>query len=502
MNAIAPILHFGRTRRSWPALIEGDRIVSYGQLAELIRRTASHLEDLGLCHRDQVGLCLKDNIDHVIALLAVVHAGGVAVPLDWRARAKENADFIDALPLTTVLAEEDARLPDNCRKIRLNSEWHRAVACADANRGQSSGWDDPFVISATSGSTGAPKFTLMTHLQYHFAMCGMFELMALAGCHRFLCTLPLYYSGGRNSCIAHLLRGDCVVLYPSLFTPDEYSGLVTKHGITVGVIVPSVVRQLLAGVKTEPMLPQLSKLFCTGAPLYPEEKRAAVQKLSANFYERYGTAETLAISVLKPDDFIERVESVGQPHSLAEIEIVDDNGSPVPTGEVGRLRFRGPGLGTPLIAAAEEKSFRDGWFYPGEIGRLDEAGYIFLHGRTSDVIIRSGAKIYPAEVEKILLEFAGVAEAAVLGELGRDNEEFVVAFVVPNGGVTTAELLTHCRARLTPHKVPQSIRLIDHLPRNTAGKVDKRALVRCLDDRAAAPKQGVILADEKREAAK
>jgi acyl-coenzyme A synthetase/AMP-(fatty) acid ligase len=472
-----------------PALIEGDRAVSYGELADLIRRTASHLGTLGFRRGDQIGLCLKDNIDHMIALLAVVHAGGVAVPFDWRARATENAHFIDVLSLATVLAEEDARLPDGCRRIPLDLEWHRAVSSAAAIRESSSDWNDPFLISATSGSTGAPKFTLMTHLQYHFAMCGMFELMGLAGSHRFLCTLPLYYSGGRNSCIAHLLRGDCVVLYPSLFTPAEYFSLVSRHEITVGVVVPSVVRQLIAKVTTEPMLPQLSKLFCTGAPLYPEEKRAAAQKLSAQFYERYGTAETLAISILKPDDFIERADSVGQPHSLAEVEIVDENGGQMPSGEIGRLRFRGPGLGTPLVAGAEENSFRNGWFYPGEIARLDEAGYIFLHGRSSDVIIRSGAKIYPAEVEKVLLEHAGVVEAAVLGELGQKNDESVIAFVVSNGNVATGELLAHCRARLTPHKVPQSIRFLDHLPKNTAGKIDKKELARHLHDPAVAPKQ-------------
>jgi acyl-coenzyme A synthetase/AMP-(fatty) acid ligase len=481
MNAIAPILHFGRTGRNCPALVEGDATVSYGELAERIRRAASHLRNLGFGRGDQIGLCLKDNVDHIVALLAAVHIGAVAVPLDWRARATENAHFLDALPLAAVLAAEDARLPDGCSTIRLDAEWRRAAALADAECEASCGWDDAFAISATSGSTGAPKFTRMTQLQYHFAMCGMFELMGLAGRHRFLCALPLYYSGGRNSCLAHLLRGDCVVLYPSLFTPAEYRDLVERHRITVGVVVPSVVRQLLAKATNEPMLPQLAKLFCTGAPLHAEEKRAAARKLSANFHERYGTAETLAISILRPDDFLDRAESVGQPHSLAEIGIADEHGKPMPAGEIGRLRFRGPGLGTPLAAQAEEKSFRDGWFYPGEIARLDEDGYIFLHGRSSDVILRSGAKIYPAEVERALIEHAGVVEAAVLGRLGRDKEESVVAFVVSSGPLPIGDLLAHCRARLTPHKVPQSIRFLDQLPRNTAGKVDKRELAKLFD---------------------
>ncbi len=326
----------------------------------------------------------------------------------------------------------------------------------------------------------------MTHLQYFFAIVGMFELMGLAGRHRFLCTLPLYYSGGRNSCLAHLLRGDCVVFYPSLFSPREYLDLVIRCEISVGALVPSVLRQLLATGGDGPMLPTLAKLFCTGAPLYPEEKRAAARRLTPQFHERYGTAETLAISVLRPEDFEDRAESVGQPHSLAEIEIVDENDRPLPPGEAGRLRFRGPGMGSPLPGQAAESNFSQGWFYPGEIARVDQSGYIFLEGRTSDVIMRSGAKIYPAEVERVLLEHPAVVEAAVLGHSGADREERVMAFVVLQGVASPGEILAHCRSRLTPHKVPQSIHLLAQLPRNTSGKVDKKALVSSLEGAARA----------------
>jgi long-chain acyl-CoA synthetase len=311
-------------------------------------------------------------------------------------------------------------------------------------------------------------------------VAGMWELMGLAGSHRFLCTLPLYYSGGRNSCMAHLLRGDCVVLYSSLFDSAEYLDVVNRQRITAGMVVPSMVRQLLATDGREPLLPGLSKLFCGGAPLHAVEKREAVRKLTPNFHERYGTAETLLISLLRPEDFAHKADSVGQPHSLAEIEVVDENNLPLPGGDVGRLRFRGPGMGSPLPEQTSETSFHDGWYYPGEIARVDEAGYIFLQGRTSDVIIRSGAKVFPAEVEAALLEHPGVVEAAVLGRRGDDNEEAVMAFVVPRGMLQAGELLAHCRRRLTPHKVPREIHFLQELPKNTAGKIDKTALAKCL----------------------
>jgi acyl-coenzyme A synthetase/AMP-(fatty) acid ligase len=481
MNVVARILHFATTRADEAALVEGDRSVTFGELAGLVCRTACHMAALGLSRGGRIGLCLKDTSNHVIALLAAARLGAVPVPLDCRARPAENARFIDALGLNYVLAEPDARLPGDCRVISLDDQWHRQVSRAHGEVDGSVDWNDPFIISATSGSTGAPKFTLMTHLQYHFATAGMFELMALTGRHRFLCALPLYYSGGRNSCLAHLLRGDCVVLYPSLFSPAEYVNVIARQRITVATVVPSVVRQLLAIAGDDALLPGLAALFCTGAPLYVPEKRRAVRALTPNFHERYGTAETLALSILRPADFAHRAESVGQPHSLVEIEVVDDSDRPLAHGSSGRLRIRGPGVGTPLPGQATEANFHGGWYYPGEIACLNAAGYIFLQGRTSDVIIRNGAKIFPAEIESTLGEHPGVLEAAVLGHRGPDNEEIVVAFVVSDPKLAAGELLAHCRTRLTPHKIPRQFHFLAQLPRNTAGKVDKAALARLLD---------------------
>jgi acyl-coenzyme A synthetase/AMP-(fatty) acid ligase len=305
----------------------------------------------------------------------------------------------------------------------------------------------------------------------------MIELMDLAGHHRFLCTLPLYYSGGRNSCLVHLMRGDSVVLYPSLFGPEEYVDQLIRHQITVAALVPSSIRQLLASPACHyPAMRSLHRLFSTGATLHPEEKHEAVRKLSPLFFERYGTAETLAISVLRPDRMAAKASSVGRPHSLVQIEIVDDSNNVLAPGEEGRMRIRGKGTAAPLAEQPDESRFLEGWFYPGEIAHLDEDGFIFLHGRTSDVIIRSGAKIYPGEVERVLLEHPAIIESAVIGHPAGAADQDLVAFVVPSATLSLGEVLAHCRSRLAPHKVPRAIRFLDQLPRNTAGKVDKLAL--------------------------
>jgi acyl-coenzyme A synthetase/AMP-(fatty) acid ligase len=485
VNVVAPVLHAGRTRPDAIALVEGERVTSYGALVELVRRTSAHLTELGVRRGDRIGLCLKDTTDHIVTMLALAYIGAVVVTLDWRAPPAENARLVAGLGLARLITEPGTRaggsgdlseVPALC----LDEDWHHAVARAERLAGSSELSHEPFAISATSGSTGTPKFTQMSHVQYYFAVVAMWELMGLAGPHRFLSNLPLYYSGGRNSCLAHLMRGDAVVLYPSLFGPDEYIEVVARHAITTAAVVPSMVRQLLASSGDGPLLPGLTALFCSGAPLYPEEKREAVRRLTAHFHERYGTAETLAISVLRPADFAARPSSVGQSHSLAELEIVDENHAVMPYGGVGQLRIRAPGMGSPLPGTAAEANFRKGWFYPGEVARLDEAGYIFLQGRSSEVIMRSGAKTYPAEVEATLLEHAGILEAAVVGERGPDNEESVIAFVVAKGPLEAVELLAHCRMRLTPHKVPRRFHFLNELPRKTSGKVDKLALSTCL----------------------
>jgi len=179
--------------------------------------------------------------------------------------------------------------------------------------------------------------------------------------------------------------------------------------------------------------------------------------------------------MLRPENFADRAGSVGQPHSLIQASIADDDGQPVALGDPGRLRFRGPGVASPLPGPAEA-NFRDGWFYPGELARIDERGFIFLEGRVSDVIIRNGAKIHPAEVESVLLQHPGVIEAAVLARGRPDQDQTIVAFAVVREATTAGQLIAHCRTRLSPHKVPREFYFLSEFPRNTAGKTDKMAL--------------------------
>ena len=334
---------------------------------------------------------------------------------------------------------------------------------------------------ASSGTTGLPKFTLATHVQLYLHAVAYLEIVPPTRRQRFLVTLPHYFSAGRLVCLAHLMRGDTLILHPSLFTAAEYIRAVNRHKVTAGFIVPSGVRQLFAIAEPDkPLFPDLEVLICGGAPLFPDEKREALHKLTPKFHEMYGAAAIGPMSALRPQDLIERPTSAGRPFLLVDVEVVDEDGHPLGPDVAGRLRCRGLGLTSPVAGigeAPDTADFRDGWHYPGEVAALDASGYIHLQGRSSEVIFRGGAKIFPAEVEAALQAHDAVAEAAVVGRVGADQQQELIAYVVARRAVAAGELLAHCRTRLTAFKVPREIRIVTELPRNSSGKLDKRALL-------------------------
>lgn len=461
------------------ALVDPDRTITYGELAQLVCSTAAHLASLGVRRGDQVGLCLKDDWRHAVALLAVARLGAAFVQIDWRSRPAEKARIADACDFRLVLTLPGADIGANCPSVALDSGWDRRVAAADSSRSVPDGGHDAFAILASSGTTGLPKFTVATHLQYYFRLANYREAMPSGKRRRYLSTLSMSFSAGRVAFLSHLLYGDTLIFYPAMFSAAEFVEAVSRHEASVAYVVPSALRQLLAIAETDkPLLPGLDVLLTAGAPLFPDEKREIFRKLTPNFHEIYGATAIGPMSLLRPQDMLERPESVGRPFPLVDIEVVDDNDRPVAAGETGRLRCRGPALTSPVQGHAAAGDFRDGWHYPGELAALDKSGYLHLHGRTSEVVFRGGAKIFPTEIEAVLQAHHSVAEAAVIARASTGNEQELVAYVVAGAPVAAGQLLAHCRRRLTPYKVPREIHIVSELPRNASGKLDKRALAK------------------------
>lgn len=464
------------------ALQDGDRRWDFLALNAEAARFAGALRDAGLGPGDRIGVALRDTADHLIARLAAGRAGIAVVPMDWRLPLPERARVAGNFRLAAVLTEPHGTL-DGVRCIPVDDTWQARVASA----AELPFVDDPglpLVLNLSSGTTGAPKAAVVTHGNYtqrirnNVAACG-----PLAGL-RYLSVSPLYFSAGSHFCLMTLLQGGAVILYPPMFGPEEYVDAVREHEATMGFLVPTVLRWLLAlPAGQSPLLPSLKLLIAAASPLTADERQQIVSRLTPNFYDMYGSAGGGNISILRPSEIAAHADTVGRAVGDVQLQVVDDADRPLPAGAVGLVRLRGAGVATAWFdtadtagapAAQRTERVTEGWLYTGDLGALDADGYLTLHGRADDVILRGGANIYPDVVEAALRRCPGVGDAAVVGRPVAGADPEILAFVVAaEGGPAPTEqaLLTHCRTVLPAWMLPAEVRIVDDLPRTTSGKV-------------------------------
>ncbi|MEO7937818.1 MAG: fatty acid--CoA ligase family protein, partial [Burkholderiaceae bacterium] len=242
-------------------------------------------------------------------------------------------------------------------------------------------------------------------------------------------------------------------------------------------------RLLACAPEAREPLRRLQLLISSGAPLQPKERSAIRADLCARFYEYYASTEGGGVTLCTPEDFDRHLTSVGRAIHGVEVGIVDASDGPVAVGDVGRLRYRGPGVADAFFNDPEQTQlhFRDGWFYPGDLAQQDAQGYLYLRGRSNDTVIRGGVNIYPSEVEATLMQLPRLLDCSVFGIADADLGERLACAWVGEPGLTQGELETHCRNLLTRYKLPSVWLRLDELPRNSAGKVLKSRLMEMVE---------------------
>ena len=483
MNLSGTLPLHARTRASHPAIIAGERVITYGELDPQVGRTASHLKALGLGSGDLLGVCLGDHADHVTVLLAAARLGVAVLPMDWHWTPAERQRIVDVFQPKAVMIEADAAAIAGVPIHRRDVNWHDAVVGAIPQVDGPDDTDMPLVLALSSGTTALPKGPMISHANMLARFRGHWVSLGFNQHDRFALTTPLYYGGGRGFVLSYLFIGGTIVMFPPPFKPGDLVETVEQRSVNRVFLVPTQIRRLLAMARGDGLLfPRVDNLISSGATLSPEEREAVRNQLTPNFTDYYSSTEGGGITVQPAADQDRHPRSVGRPSFLTEVEIVDEGHRRKPAGEAGRIRYRGPGValgfyGNPEPGSTASAFFRDGWFYPGDVGEMNEEGYLFLRGRAKDMIIRGGANIYPSDVELVLQTHPAVEEAAVVGRPSTEYGEEVAAFVIAHGTVDGPELIAHCRERLARHKVPRDVFLVDDLPRNSTGKVLKAALV-------------------------
>ncbi|GHC67496.1 class I adenylate-forming enzyme family protein [Limoniibacter endophyticus] len=473
MNLAEAITINAKARPDHIAIIEGSRVLTYAQLDTHIRSQAGRLHAKGIRPGDLVGLCLGDTTEHIVNLYALAYMGAVILPMDVRWTNAERQRVSDHFQAKLVLVEQDSdrfgtvetvaldKLPKNGEEPVLRT-----------------GNEIPLLLSLSSGTTGRPKGPRITHYQMLRRFWTHWINLALNSNARYVSATPLYFGGGRTFAMSVLFAGGTLVLFPPPFQPDALCRELARVDATSVFLVPTQLRKLLE-LPRETLVPfgRLDLLICSGAPLDTAE-RVAIDNLCPNFVEYYASTEGGGVTLGTRQTRAKQPDSVGIPVFGVSVEVVGDDHIPLPPGQIGRLRYRGPGVATGYYNDEEagEDAFRDGWFYPGDLAEIDASGHVSLRGRSKDMILRGGINIYPGDIETILREHDDVNEASVVGwKAGLMGEE-IAAFVVGTRPLEQAELEAWCKERLAPYKVPRIFIQVEDLPRNSSGKVLKTQL--------------------------
>jgi acyl-CoA synthetase (AMP-forming)/AMP-acid ligase II len=483
MNLADALDIHARARPDHPAIIHGAERLHHAGFARQVRQTAAHLLALGLQPGAIVGLCLPDDIAHVVLIYALARAGIVMLPMDCRWTIVEQTNVAVHFGASAVLAPAAQAPIGDVTLIAVDAAWHAAVAQAPADLAFSSDGEAPLLLSLSSGTTGRPKGPMIAHRHMLRRFWTHWINLGLNSQDRYICATPLYFGGGRTFTLSVLFSGGTVILLPPPHQPADLLAEMARHDATSLFLVPTQIRRLLElpAAETAP-LRRLNLLLSSGSALHPAERSAIRATLCPRFFEYYASTEGGGVSLLTPEDQVMYADSVGRPIFAVDVEVVDDSDMPLPPGQIGALRYRGPGVadGFHNDPEASREAFRHGWFYPGDLGEIDARGYVFLRGRRKDMIIRGGVNIYPGEIEAVLTSHPSVRDAAALGRPSARLGEEVAVFVVVQAPVPAEALIAWCRERLAPYKVPVHIVFIAALPRNSSGKVLKLELAALL----------------------
>ncbi len=502
MNLATWVERNGRRLRERPALAVGNRVhATWGEMAARVAAVAGGCrEHLGLSPGDRVAIVMSNRPEYLVAQFGAWHAGLVAVPVNARLHREEIAYVLEHSGTSVVLVDDEhaevvGPLVDRVASLGAvvtapGPEWDRLVASAPVPLLEA-GRDDAAWLFYTSGTTGRPKGATLTHGNLLMASLSYFADIAPVGAgDSVLHAAPLSHGSGLYG-LPHVAKG-AVSVFPPAGALDG-AGLLDVLGHWPGLsffAAPIMVKRLAADpALADADLGALKTVIYGGAPMYLTDLEQALKTFGPRLAQIYGQGETpMTITGLSVADHAEtehprwreRMQSVGFPRTDVEVRVVDEHDREVPQGEPGEVAVRGgvvmAGYWEQPEATAE--TLRGGWLHTGDVGSVDEEGYLTLHDRSKDLIISGGMNIYPREVEEALMTHPGVQAAAVVGRADPEWGESVVAFVVAADGSapTVEELDRTCTDRIARFKRPKEYHLVDALPTNNYGKVLKREL--------------------------
>jgi malonyl-CoA/methylmalonyl-CoA synthetase len=464
-------------RRDHPALEFQGVSYSFGDIDARSNRLAQLLAQRGLKSGDRLCVYLANCLEIIDLYLACVKLGVIFVPINILYRERELAHILADAEPAAVVSETDFPSP---APIWNPLDLTRAAADLPNHRPQVSlDGDVAAGIIYTSGTTGVSKGAILTHNNFAANALSLLTCWQISSADRFLLTLPLFHVHGLGNGLHCWLISGCRTRLLERFEHQKAADEFLDFRPTLFFGVPAMYVRLLDFPPVQAReIGGFVRLFVSGsAPLPAQIFEEFRERFGHAVLERYGMSETL-MNISNPYVGERRPGSVGVPLPGVSVRLLDSEGQPVAAGEVGEVHLKGPNVfaGYWRRDEATQAAFVGEYFRTGDIATCSPDGYYTLSGRKSDLIISGGFNIYPREIEEFLQEQEGVAEAAVAAAPDRVRGEVAVAYIVTTRAIDPADLEAICREKLASFKVPRSFILIDKLPRNALGKVQKHLL--------------------------
>jgi acyl-CoA synthetase (AMP-forming)/AMP-acid ligase II len=477
----------------------GPRTLSYAQLAETVSRIAGGLTALGARPGDRVALLVPGSIAYVASFLAASAAGLISVPLNVRLLGSDyhhmladsgskvlvtTAEFIERVPeltsrpgLTVVVVDGGSSCGHSLDELGGEPLRHPLARDPEA----------PASLMYTSGTTGLPKAVVLSNRAWAVIADRAISVLRMADDEVTLHAAPLTHGAGFLLLPTLMLGGHNVVI--KSFAGGRALDILRDHGITGTFLVPSMIRMLLDAAPAGWRAPAtLRRVYYAGSPIDPATFREATRAFDGRLVQSFAQMESpMFFTVLDPGGHVRAVSdasspllrSAGQVLPGVELRIIGDDGNEAAPGQPGEILARAPQTmnGYWNRPEATAHALADGWLHTGDVGYLDEAGYLYIVDRKKDMIVTGGANVYAREVEEVLLELPEVRDAAVIGTPHRVWGEAVTAVLVPAGEDRDAgAVIAACRAKLAGYRVPKRVEWVESLPRNAYGKVLKQQL--------------------------
>lgn len=484
------------------AVVHGDNNqVSYGDLGQLSANIAKHLYDEGLSSGDRTALLVSNSAQYIGIFYGIWAAGGVTVALNTQAKAKDIVNWLRHAGAKWLFVDDDhPELESITELIGSNSEmsliqvyrqkptdgeialdtWHRITAGQHSFPEIPIDESDIASIIYTSGTTGNPKGVTLSHGNLAANIESILAYLHLGRGDSIVNVLPFYYSYGNSVLHTHIAVGAKLVLENSLVYPHRVVEQISRQKATGFSGVPTTFSLLLGRVKLENYdLSCLRYITQAGGPMPPAIADKLVSALpQTELFIMYGQTEATArLSYLPSDKLHEKRGSIGIAIPGVTLEIKDKDGKPVTPEQTGEICAQGPNI-MQGYWRDEEKTREviiDGWLHTGDLAHYDSDGYIYIDGRSSEMIKSGGNRISPKEVEEVIQEIEGVQEVAVVGVMDNHLGESIKAYVVPiqNACIDIKGVQLHCRKNLAIYKIPKSVEIVDSLPKTASGKVQR-----------------------------